>query len=249
VPRPRLSDALASPDGKRAYNRELFTTIAHRYDLITVLLSYGQDRRWKERAVAIAALQAGERVVDLACGTGDLAELALRAGARVTGIDLTQAMLQRARTRLDGSGVHLAAGDMTSLPLASAIADAVTVGYGLRNVPQLRQALSEILRVLRPGGRVVALDFNNPSNRAVRAAYLAYLAVVGSALGLVLHRDADTYRYIAASLRRYPQARAIERMMSEVGFSETRFVPQLGGLMAIHVGRRPPVAGSDPGRS
>lgn len=238
MPRPRLSDALASPDAKRAYNRELFSTIAHRYDLITVLLSYGQDRRWKARLVDLADLSAADRVLDLACGTGDIAELSARKGARVVGIDLTFAMLRLARGRLADAGVRLAAGDMAELPVASGSVDVVTVGYGLRNVPRLADALVEIARVLRPGGRVLALDFNNPSNALLRAAYLAYLTVVGSALGVVLHGDPDTYRYIAASLRRYPRAIAIEAMMTEAGFTGIRFLPQLGGLMGIHVARR-----------
>jgi demethylmenaquinone methyltransferase/2-methoxy-6-polyprenyl-1,4-benzoquinol methylase len=243
VPRRRLSDAFTSPDRKREYNRELFTTIAHRYDLITVLLSYGQDRRWKQRLVAAAGIAPGERLLDLACGTGDIAELAAREGARVTGIDLTPAMLEVARRRLGRPGVALVAGDMMALPASTASVDAVTVGYGLRNVPSLEIALAEIARVLRPGGRLLALDFNNPPGRVLRVVYLSYLTVVGSALGLVLHGDPDTYRYIAASLRRYPRPDAIDAMMRRVGFVDTRFVPLLGGLMAIHVGRTAPAAG------
>jgi len=230
----RLSAAFESPEAKRRYNRRLFGVIADRYDLITVLLSYGRDRAWKRQLVARANPRPGELVVDLACGTGDLAALARAAGARVLGVDLAEPMLRRAKDRL----VQLAQGDMCALPLRDECADVATAGYGLRNVPVLETALAEILRILRPGGRFFALDFNRPHNRVLRSVYLAYLTVVGSALGLALHGDPDTYRYIAASLRRYPGAPAVVDMMVRAGFVEARWTPVLGGLMAIHEGRK-----------
>jgi demethylmenaquinone methyltransferase/2-methoxy-6-polyprenyl-1,4-benzoquinol methylase len=126
---------------------------------------------------------------------------------------------------------------MLSLPFPDGSFDVVTTGYGLRNVPDLRGALREIRRVLAPGGRVLSLDFNRPEQPVVRAAYLAYLTGVGSAIGLVLHRDADTYRYIPESIRLYPGARGVAAMMSEEGFVDVRVELLLGGLMAIHVGK------------
>jgi ubiquinone/menaquinone biosynthesis methyltransferase len=236
-PRVPLREAFVSADAKRRYNRRMFHVIADRYDLITVVLSYGLDRRWKRRLASLAEVRPGQRAVDLACGTGDIALLLAERGACVTGIDLTPRMLHLAREKDRQRVLRLAAGDMSRLPLAAASADLVTAGYGLRNVPSLDLALREIVRVLAPGGRFVALDFNRPSNRAVEACYLGYLAAVGSALGLLLHGDADTYRYIAASLRRYPGAPAVAGMMRAAGFADVRWLPLLGGLMAIHVGR------------
>ena len=110
----------------------------------------------------------------------------------------------------------------------------MTTGYGLRNVPNLAAAIDEIGRVLAPGGRVLSLDFNRPSNALVRAAYLVYLTAVGATLGWVLHRDADTYRYIPASIRQYPGAEAVARMFEARGFMLVRAYPVLGGLMTIH---------------
>src|SRR5262249_54022001 len=116
--------------------------------------------------------------------------------------------------------------------------DVVTTGYGLRNVPDLPVALREIHRVLKPGGLMCSLDFNKPEARWLRAVYLTYLGFVGGTLGWILHRDPDMYRYIPASIRRYPGARGVVSLMQDVGFSDARYVPVLGGLMAIHFARR-----------
>jgi demethylmenaquinone methyltransferase/2-methoxy-6-polyprenyl-1,4-benzoquinol methylase len=110
----------------------------------------------------------------------------------------------------------------------------VTAGYGLRNVPHIEQAIEEIARVLAPRGRLLSLDFNRPTHPVVRAAYLTYLTIVGSVLGFVLHRDPDTYRYIPESIRNYPGAEGVARLLGERGFTDVRVVPLLGGLMAIH---------------
>jgi demethylmenaquinone methyltransferase/2-methoxy-6-polyprenyl-1,4-benzoquinol methylase len=127
---------------------------------------------------------------------------------------------------------------MLALPFADRSFDLVTTGYGLRNVPNLPEAIDEIARVLTPGGVALSLDFNRPANGIVRRAYLLYLSVVGSVLGSMLHGDPDTYRYIAASIRRYPGAEAVGRMMAARGFKDVRCLPLLGGLMAIHCARR-----------
>ena len=127
---------------------------------------------------------------------------------------------------------------MSALPVRSSAFDVVTTGYGLRNVPELPRALGEIHRALRPGGQLCSLDFNRPESAIVRAVYLSYLTIVGSALGWVLHRDPDTYRYIPASIRRYPGARGVMALMREAGFSDVRHLRVLGGLMAIHIARK-----------
>ena len=162
---------VSDPAGKAAYVRRLFGTIADRYDLITVLLSFGQDQRWKRRLIGLAGPLTCLRVVDLACGTGDIARLASAAGADVTGIDITPRMIELARARAREAGVRrtrFLIGDMTALPLPDACADVVTTGYGLRNVPDLDRAVAEIHRVLKPGGRLLSLDFNRPSVAPVR---------------------------------------------------------------------------------
>ena len=234
--RPSLRHALSNPDSKRRYVRRLFSTIAPRYDLITVLLSYGQDRRWKRRLVSMAGVRPGTTALDLACGTGDIAFALAARGARVTGLDITPQMLHLARRKPDASRypVTFVAGDMSALPFPDRSFDLITTGYGLRNVPELSIALSEVHRVLAPAGVFLSLDFNNPTSRMVRTVYLAYLSTVGSVLGTVLHADPDTYRYIPASIRRYPGACGVCRLVRNAGFSTCDYEPVLGGLMAIH---------------
>jgi ubiquinone/menaquinone biosynthesis methyltransferase len=247
-----LRSTISTAEGKRRYVRRLFATIADRYDFITRFLSYGQDRRWKARLIALAALKPGDRVLDLACGTGDLAVAAAARSRTVVGLDVTHRMLQLAAARcgagnsgagsrgadLSGSRVCLVTGDMLALPFGDARFDVVTTGYGLRNVPDLRQAIQEIRRVLSPGGRLLSLDFNRPEHPLVRAAYLAYLTAVGSTLGAVLHGDPDTYRYIPESIRQYPGAQGVARLLEAESFEAVRVVPVFAGLLAIHRARK-----------
>ena len=258
-----LRTALESPGSKHRYVRDLFATIADRYDLITVLLSFGRDARWKQRLVDLAGPLNNKTTLDLACGTGDIAFALAERGATVTGLDITPRMVEIARSknaeyrvpstehrvpstehrvpstedRVPSTGFVI--GDMMALPFPDAHFDVVTTGYGLRNVPVLEGALVEIARVLRPGGQFLSLDFNHPSNALLRGVYFGYLTVVGSALGYVLHRDADTYRYIPESLRRYPGAPEVVRRLRAAGFTTAEWQPVLGGLMAIHSARKP----------
>ena len=232
--------ALDSPGSKRVYVRRLFATIAERYDLITVLLSFGLDRGWKRGLISLAGPLSGKHALDLACGTGDITFALSEQGASVAGLDITFRMVEIAAQkglapRPAPRAPAFLVGDMMSLPFPNNSFDVVTTGYGLRNVPELNGALIEIQRVLRPGGLLLSLDFNRPQNPLVRAAYLSYLTVVGGAVGILLHGDPDTYRYIPRSIQRYPGAPRVAQMMREHGFSNARWLRVLGGLMAIHV--------------
>jgi demethylmenaquinone methyltransferase/2-methoxy-6-polyprenyl-1,4-benzoquinol methylase len=234
-----LRTAIATPEGKRRYVRRLFATIADRYDFITGFLSYGQDRKWKRRLIQMADLRDDDRVLDLACGTGDILFAAVPPARSGVGLDVTHRMLQLAQQRRHDARTPLVTADMVALPFVDACFTVVTTGYGLRNVPDLDQALREIHRVLGPGGRLLSLDFNRPSNPIMRGAYHAYLSVVGSLLGLALHGDPDTYRYIPESIRNYPGATAVAGLMTRYGFTNARVVPVLFGLMAIHIAGKP----------
>jgi demethylmenaquinone methyltransferase / 2-methoxy-6-polyprenyl-1,4-benzoquinol methylase len=238
----KLDDAFSSPTAKSRYVRGLFATIADRYDLITAVLSYGQDARWKAKLASLANVTPGQRALDLAAGTGDIAFAIAARGAKTIGLDITHRMLQLAHLRQGPGGrarshtrVEFITGDMASLPFRSASFDLVTTGYGLRNVPDLSVAIGEIARVLKPGGRLLSLDFNRPENAIVRSAYLGYLSAVGSTLGWILHRDPDTYRYIPASIRRYPGARGVAERLTAGGFDGVTVIPLLFGLMSLHL--------------
>lgn len=184
----------------------------------------------------MAGLQRDTRVLDLATGTGDLAFLAAKTARTVVGLDITKRMLELAAVkRAESDGLHFLQGDMMALPFPSASFDVVTTGYGIRNVPELAPALDEIARVLRPGGRFLSLDFDRPGNGLIRAVYFTYLTMVGSILGVLLHADPDTYRYIPQSLRTYPGSRQVGQMLKMRGFERLVIVPILGGFLALHV--------------
>ncbi|MGH9408293.1 MAG: ubiquinone/menaquinone biosynthesis methyltransferase [Vicinamibacterales bacterium] len=233
-----LPESLESPREKQRYVRRLFATIADRYDLITRVLSYGRDAAWKRKLIAMSGVRPGARALDLACGTGDLAFALAHRGARVVGLDVTFRMLQLAARKSTGAGPAFTTGDMMALPFRDAEFAIVTTGYGIRNVPDIPPALAEIHRVLAPGGTLLSLDFDRPSSAPMRAVYLAYLTIVGSTLGWILHRDPDTYRYIPESIKRYPGAAGVSRLLEAGGFADCRVVPLLGGLMAINVARK-----------
>ena len=236
-----LDAAFSTPEVKRRYVRRLFATIADRYDLITVVLSFGRDRAWKRRLVHLAHVRPGTRVLDLACGTGDIGFEAAERGGVVTGLDITPRMIELAREKAQARALAASwmVGDMTALSVADAAFDIVTTGYGLRNVPDLPRALAEIYRVLKPGGVACSLDFDKPESAVIRSLYLGYLSMVGATLGWILHRDPDTYRYIPASIRRYPGSRGVADLMRAAGFVDVRILAVFGGFMAIHVGRKP----------
>ncbi len=214
----------------------MFATIADRYDFINVLLSFNRDRAWKRRLGERANLQAGEVALDAACGTGDIAFTLARRGVRVVGLDITPRLIEiAARKRAQSrSQVSLLVGDMMSMPVDDATFDVVTTGYGIRNVPDIAVAAAEIRRVLKPGGRFLSLDFNRPGNRFVRGAYLAYLTMVGSAIGWLFHGKADTYRYIPETIRLHPGADTLVSVLGAAGFVDASWEPVFGGFMAMH---------------
>lgn len=198
--------------------RDMFTTIAPRYDFITRIFSYGMDRRWKRRGVEEASLPDRPVVLDLASGTGDFSHLVLqrRPHATTVAVDLTERMLRLARTR----GVnHATCADATALPFADHTFDCVFIGYGLRNFPDLDQALREIQRVTRPGGLLVTLDFFLPTNPVFRPLYLAYLYAQGAFWGLLLHRRPRIYTYIPDSLSSFVTMPDFTARLESLGYA------------------------------
>jgi demethylmenaquinone methyltransferase/2-methoxy-6-polyprenyl-1,4-benzoquinol methylase len=242
-----MNKYLSYDDQRAPRVRAMFSRLAARYDLVNDVMSFGMHRKWKREAVRLA-LEGGKRpaaVLDLCCGTGDMCFYAGAMGAgRVVGADFTLPMLGVARRRAVSQAGRPAfvAADALQLPFADGSFDAITVGYGLRNVTEPRAALAEMRRVLAPGGRAVVLDFGKPDNRVASALYFAYLKTMMPAVGWIFHGDPETYLYIPASLERYPAQRGVEEMMREVGFGNVRYENRLLGTMGLNVGEARRVA-------
>lgn len=215
-------DYLNAPDRKRRFNEQLFSAIAAEYGTMSRILSFGRDAYWKRRMVASLPDHSHPRCLDLACGDGDLTVLLLSKypNAEVTALDLTTAMLELARARLDNDPrVTFLRGDMAGTGLPNSAFDVVTVGYGLRNAPDLDCALNEIRRLLKPGGVVAALDFSHWRRGAVLQR--ALLRIWGGAWGLIRSGNADTYGYIADSLAQFPVPAALHRKFADRGLVVT----------------------------
>ncbi|MBL9135443.1 MAG: bifunctional demethylmenaquinone methyltransferase/2-methoxy-6-polyprenyl-1,4-benzoquinol methylase UbiE [Verrucomicrobiales bacterium] len=223
--------------------KDLFATIAPRYDLINDLQSFGLHRWWKRRMLNVAGVQAGERALDVCCGTGDIALGLARRGVRVIGLDFSDAMLAVARRRgLRREGVaanpEFIQGDALALPFGPGQFDLLTIAYGLRNLKDIDAGLAELARVAKPGGRLLILDFGKPRQALWRAMYLTHLKTVVPWLGRIFCGDRDTHAYILDSLERYPGAEEIQARMERAGWEQVVFWRLLGGVMTIHRGVR-----------
>ena len=238
-----MANKFYDPGEQRAAKvNDLFAAIAHRYDFLNDLQSFGLHRRWKRRVVALAAPQPGERALDLCCGTGDLSLLLAEQGAEVTGLDFSEAMLavaeQRQKAKGKGQSLKFIQGDALALPFTAASFDLVTIGYGLRNLASCDAGLREMRRVLKPGGRLVVLDFGKPRNGLWRAVYYAHLRFVAPLFGKLFCGDAAAYGYILESLKNYPAQEGVATLLRGLGFADVRVINLLGGAMSIHFARR-----------
>jgi len=226
--------------------KDLFTRIASRYDLINDLQSFGLHRRWKRRVMSLARPDHNDTALDLCCGTGDLALLLASRCGRVVALDFTERMLEvalkRAEVMSSVSGVddtkhcvpQYVQGDALQLPFPNQTFDLVTVAYGLRNLADLKAGLSEMRRVTKPGGRILALDFGKPDNSVWRSLYFTYLRVFVPVLGRIFCGSASAYGYILESLKHYPAQRGVAAQMKELGLSNVRIINLMGGVMSIN---------------
>ena len=230
---------------KQARVGAVFASVAERYDLMNDLMSLGLHRAWKRFTAHIARVRPGARVLDLAGGTGDLtARLApaVGSGGSVVLADINRAMLERGRMRLVDRGiagnVHYAQCNAEHLPFPDRSFDRVLIGFGLRNVTNQGCALAEMFRVLRPAGMLLVLEFSHLTVPALERVYDAYSFSVLPALGRLVAGDADSYRYLAESIRRHPDREALLAAMGEAGFERCHVHNLACGIVAVHKGFR-----------
>lgn len=234
---------LADPARRERYIAAMFDTIAPRYDQFTRWFSFGMDRRWKQELIAGLRACLGDREptrgLDLACGTGDLALAVADACPEitVTGVDLSEVMIAHARPH---ARVAYRCGTATALPEGDGTVEVLTIGYGLRNVPDHRQVLREAHRVLAPGGVLAVLDFTRPRFLPWRWCFLAYLWVAGMSYGWWWHRHGPVYGYIAGSIQRFTSAPGLREDVTRAGFEVVACRTHLGGAIAVLTARRRP---------
>ena len=228
-----MAVSLPAPAEKAATVRAMFDRIAPRYERLNRLLTFGLDRGWRRAAIAAAAIGPGDLVVDLACGTGDLAALAARAGARVLGVDFAHAMLARAA----GRGAELIEADAGALPLPAARVDVVLCGFALRNVTSIPLALAEAARVLRAGGRLVLLEVAEPDGRVLRWGHRLYFHRLVPLLGALL-ADRAAYAYLPASAAYLPDPATLRAHLAAAGFTAPRRRLLGGGSVQLITARR-----------
>jgi demethylmenaquinone methyltransferase/2-methoxy-6-polyprenyl-1,4-benzoquinol methylase len=211
--------------------RAMFDRIAPVYDAMNRVMTAGLDRRWR-RETARAVVRPGDAVLDACCGTGDLALAAAREGGRVTGLDFSERMLERARRK--APGLEWVEGDMLTLPFSDGAFDAATVGFGVRNVDDLDRGVAELRRVLRPGGRLAILEITQPKG-ALRPFYRLWFDRIVPLLGRVLP-GGSAYTYLPASVRRFPGPDELVGVIEKAGFREVRYRTFAAGIVALHTG-------------
>lgn len=211
--------------------RAMFDRIAPVYDAMNRLMTAGLDRRWRAEAAA-TVVRPGDRVLDACCGTGDLALACVRAGGRVTGLDFSERMLERARRK--SGEVDWVRGDALALPFEDGSFDAATVGFGVRNLADLERGLAELRRVLRPEGRLAVLEITQPRGR-LAPFYRAWFDTVVPALGKVLP-GGSAYSYLPASVRRFPGPEDLAELLRAAGLDDVRYRLFAGGIVALHTG-------------
>lgn len=230
---------------KAAQVRGMFAGIAHRYDFLNHFLSLGTDILWRKRTVRALSrkLPASPSLLDLCCGTGDLAMELSRLGP-VTGCDFCHPMLVIGREKVDrmvGATIRLVEGDALSLPFPDSQFDGVTVAFGVRNYADLNRGLAEILRVLRPGGTAAILEFSRPVLPGFRELFLWYFHRVLPHLGRWISGKEGAYHYLPESVGRFPDAPGFARILEQTGFEEVQFRRFTFGVAALHMGRRPAI--------
>jgi len=228
---------------REQYVRDLFRRVAPRYDFLNRLLSFRRDVGWRRFTAAKAGLTPGARVLDIATGTGDLAfELARYVGkeGQVIGLDFVEEMLVRARAKAQAYGLaeicQFVQGNALDLPFPDDTFDAATIAFGLRNVTDRERCLAEMRRVVRPGGRVLVLEFSRPVWPVFREIYFLYFRYLVPLIGRLVQGDPDTYRYLPETVMEFPDQEALAAMLRAAGLRDVHYYNLTGGISCLHVG-------------
>lgn len=235
-------DPRPTQDKDAALVQAMFDRVAPRYDTANTIFSMGQDRHWRRVAAAAAGVRTGDTVVDVAGGTGALAHELARTGARVLVLDFSWNMVATGAARAGAAGdnaIWWCNGDGMRLPLADASVDAVTIAFGLRNLPDPAAGLAEFARVTRPGGRLVVLEFSHPTWAPFRSVYTRYLVGAIPSLARVVTSDPAAYRYLAESIQAWPDQQSLAGIIAGAGWSNVRWKNLTGGIVAAHQATRP----------
>ena len=223
--------------------REVFDSVAAQYDLMNDLMSGGLHRLWKRFTIELSAVRSGQTVLDIAGGTGDLAakfSKLVGADGKVILADINAAMLSVGRDRLIDKGalsnIDVVQADAQFLPFEDNSIDCITIAFGLRNVTDKAKALRSMHRVLKPGGRVLVLEFSKPTSPLLSKVYDAYSFSAFPAMGKLITDDADSYRYLAESIRNHPDQESLLEMVEDAGFVDCRYHNMTGGIVAVHKG-------------
>jgi demethylmenaquinone methyltransferase / 2-methoxy-6-polyprenyl-1,4-benzoquinol methylase len=217
----------------------MFDGVARRYDVTNTVLSFGLDRRWRRRTRQVLELRPGQRVLDLAAGTGVSTAELRRSGAAAVACDFSLGMLRAGRSHKRRRAIPFVAGDAMRLPFADGAFDAVTISFGLRNVADPALALREMARVVRPGGRLVVCEFSRPTFAPFRHVYLNYLMRALPWIARRVSSNPDAYVYLAESIRAWPAQADLARTVAAAGWQDVRFRNLTGGIVALHVADKP----------
>jgi demethylmenaquinone methyltransferase/2-methoxy-6-polyprenyl-1,4-benzoquinol methylase len=235
-----MKDHIGEPQGKRLFTYEMFSHLASRYDFITRALSLCRDAAWKDKLVRALPPLASPNCLDLACGTGDITiRLAEKyRNGRIIAVDLTEGMIDLAKSRNEYDNVTFELKDMCDTQLPEDSFDIVTGGYALRNAPDLKLALAEIHRIMKPGATAAFLDFSKSHNRLCQWAENIFLKTWTSFWGWMIHRDAELYTYIAESLKLYPDRRELKKILEESGFTDIKTKRHYLGILETTICRK-----------
>ncbi len=216
----------------------MFDGVARRYDVTNSVLSFGQDRRWRRRTRQCLELKPGQRVLDLAAGTGVSTVEITRGGVGAVACDFSLGMLRAGHARKRRRSLPFVAGDATSLPFADGVFDAAVISFGLRNVADVPRALRELARVVRPGGRLVVCEFSRPTFPPFRTIYLNYLMRALPWVARRVSSNSDAYVYLAESIRAWPDQQELASTIAASGWDAVRFRNLSGGIVALHLAER-----------